>query len=147
MSMSNHLGLIWYHSEPSDVPYIFPKPVSWLALFLPLLKARRLQQKAASVGCAPQVRSCYSVYSLQDRFLALENLIFFPFHVMTASLGTLKPHLFIGTLLLPPTITFLINVKQRLFFDRNSLEPQNKMKLQYWPKYLQVNNISLLNKY
>ena len=44
---------------------------------------------------------------------------------MTASLGTLKPHLFIGTLLLPPTITFLINVKQRLFFDRNSLEPQN----------------------
>jgi hypothetical protein len=27
-----HLGPIWYHSEPSDVPYVFQKSVSWLGL-------------------------------------------------------------------------------------------------------------------
>ena len=31
-----HLGPIWYHSEPSDVPYSqnLPKPISWFGLFL-----------------------------------------------------------------------------------------------------------------
>ena len=31
-----HLGLIWYHSEPSDVPYSqnLPRPISWFGLFL-----------------------------------------------------------------------------------------------------------------
>ena len=31
-----HLGPIWYHSEPSDVPYSqnLPRPISWLGLFL-----------------------------------------------------------------------------------------------------------------
>ena len=32
----NHLGSIWYHSEPSDVPYSenLPRPISWFGLFL-----------------------------------------------------------------------------------------------------------------
>ena len=31
-----HLGPIWYHSEPSDVPYSqnLPRPISWFGLFL-----------------------------------------------------------------------------------------------------------------
>ena len=31
-----HLGPIWYHSEPSDVPYSqnLAKPISWFGLFL-----------------------------------------------------------------------------------------------------------------
>ena len=30
-----HLGPIWYHSEPSDVPYSqnLPRPISWFGLF------------------------------------------------------------------------------------------------------------------
>ena len=31
-----HLGPIWYHSEPSDVPYLFPKPVTGHEPFLAL---------------------------------------------------------------------------------------------------------------
>ena len=32
----NHLGSIWYHSEPSDVPYSenLLRPISWFGLFL-----------------------------------------------------------------------------------------------------------------
>ena len=32
----NHLGSIWYHSEPSDVPYSenLIRPISWFGLFL-----------------------------------------------------------------------------------------------------------------
>ena len=32
----NHLGSIWYHSEPSDIPYSenLPRPISWFGLFL-----------------------------------------------------------------------------------------------------------------
>ena len=33
-----HLGPIWYHSEPSDIPYVFPKPVSCLGLFCHFLQ-------------------------------------------------------------------------------------------------------------
>ena len=34
-----HLGPIWYHTEPLDVPYgLFPKPVSWLGLFCRFLQ-------------------------------------------------------------------------------------------------------------
>ena len=31
-----HLGPIWYHSEPSDVPYSqnLQRPISWFGLFL-----------------------------------------------------------------------------------------------------------------
>ena len=31
-----YLGLIWYHSEPSDVPYSqnLPRPISWFGLYL-----------------------------------------------------------------------------------------------------------------
>ena len=31
-----HLGPIWYHSEPLDVPYSqnLPRPISWFGLFL-----------------------------------------------------------------------------------------------------------------
>ena len=31
-----HLGLIWYHSEPLDVPYSqnCSRPISWFGLFL-----------------------------------------------------------------------------------------------------------------
>ena len=31
-----HLGPIWYHSEPSDVPYSqnLPRTISWFGLFL-----------------------------------------------------------------------------------------------------------------
>ena len=31
-----HLGPIWYHLEPSDVPYSenLPEPISWFGLFL-----------------------------------------------------------------------------------------------------------------
>ena len=31
-----HLGPIWYHSEPSDVPYSqnLLRPISWFGLFL-----------------------------------------------------------------------------------------------------------------
>ena len=31
-----HLGPIWYHSEPSGVPYSqnLPRPISWFGLFL-----------------------------------------------------------------------------------------------------------------
>ena len=32
----HHLGPIWYHSEPLDVPYSqnLPRPISWFGLFL-----------------------------------------------------------------------------------------------------------------
>ena len=35
-SLMLHLGPIWYHSEPSDVPYSqnLPRPISWFGLFL-----------------------------------------------------------------------------------------------------------------
>ena len=35
-SLMLHLGPIWYHSEPSDVPYSqnLPSPISWFGLFL-----------------------------------------------------------------------------------------------------------------
>ena len=35
-SLMLHLGPIWYHSEPSDVPYSqnFPRPISWIGLFI-----------------------------------------------------------------------------------------------------------------
>ena len=35
-SLMLHLGPIWYHSEPSDVPYSqnLPRPISWFRLFL-----------------------------------------------------------------------------------------------------------------
>ena len=35
-SLMVHLGPIWYHSEPSDVPYSqnLPRPLSWFGLFL-----------------------------------------------------------------------------------------------------------------
>ena len=35
-SIMLHLGPIWYHSEPSDVPYFqnLPRPISWFGLFL-----------------------------------------------------------------------------------------------------------------
>ena len=51
MSMSdplNHFGSIWYHSEPSDVPY---SPYQFLTLdfFLPLLTARLLKRKLWTV--------------------------------------------------------------------------------------------------
>ena len=40
----NHLGPIWYHPEPSDVPYYsILKPSFLTGTFLPLLTAKRLQ--------------------------------------------------------------------------------------------------------
>ena len=35
-SLMLHLGSIWYHSEPSDVPYSqnLPRPIFWFGLFL-----------------------------------------------------------------------------------------------------------------
>ena len=33
----NHLGSVWYHSEPSDIP-LFSKPVSWFGLFCRFLQ-------------------------------------------------------------------------------------------------------------
>ena len=35
-SLLLHLGPIWYHSEPSDVPYSqnLPRQISWIGLFL-----------------------------------------------------------------------------------------------------------------
>ena len=39
-----HLGPIWYHCP------IFPKPVSWLELFLPLLTARQDEADKCQVG-------------------------------------------------------------------------------------------------
>ena len=37
-----HLGVIWYLSEPSDVPYSqnLPRPISWIGLFLQLYDSR-----------------------------------------------------------------------------------------------------------
>ncbi len=34
-----HLGLIWYHSEPSNIPYFLNQFLGW-DFFLPLLTAR-----------------------------------------------------------------------------------------------------------
>ena len=38
-----HIGTIWYHSEPSDVPYSLNQFLGW-DFFLPLLTARRLKE-------------------------------------------------------------------------------------------------------
>ena len=46
-----HLGLIWYHSEPSDIPYSLNQ-LSCQGLFLLFLTARRLynvHRKVASI--------------------------------------------------------------------------------------------------
>ena len=39
-----HLGPIWYHSEPSDVPYSqnLTRPISWFGLFLQQNDSRKL---------------------------------------------------------------------------------------------------------
>ena len=41
-----HSGPIWYHSEPSDVPYSqnLPRPISWFGLFLQQNNSRRFQK-------------------------------------------------------------------------------------------------------
>ena len=42
-----HLGTIWYHSEPSDVPYSqnLPRPISWIGLFLQLYDSSTIKMK------------------------------------------------------------------------------------------------------
>ena len=42
-----HLGPIWYHSEPSDVPYSqnLPRPISWFGLFLQQNDSSKSAQK------------------------------------------------------------------------------------------------------
>ena len=42
----HHLGPIWYHSEPSDVPYSqnLPRPISWFGLFLQQNDSSTIQQ-------------------------------------------------------------------------------------------------------
>ena len=41
----NHLGSIWYHSEPLERGLVIHKPVTWLGLFLLFLKANQLQRR------------------------------------------------------------------------------------------------------
>ena len=46
-----HLGPIWYHSEPSDVPYSqnHPRPISWFGLFLQQNDSTRLGESVFSI--------------------------------------------------------------------------------------------------
>ena len=51
-----HLGPIWYHSEPSDVPYSqkLPRPISWIGLFLQLYDSntKTFQRRNILDGCS-----------------------------------------------------------------------------------------------
>ena len=46
-----HLGPIWYHSEPSDVPYSqnLPRPISWFGLFLQQNDSSQLLQATSEL--------------------------------------------------------------------------------------------------
>ena len=48
----NHLGSIWYHSEPSDVPYSenLPRPISWFGLFLQPNESNFIVQKISKIS-------------------------------------------------------------------------------------------------
>ena len=68
-----HLGPIWYHSEPSDVPYSqnLPRPISWIGLFVQLYDS------------SLRNRSRSQVYQFQFFFQALQpywcvHLFFLP---------------------------------------------------------------------
>ena len=45
-SLMLHLGPIWYHSEPSDVPYYqnLPRPISWFGLFLQQIDSKNYDE-------------------------------------------------------------------------------------------------------
>ena len=52
----NHLGSIWYHPEPSDVPYSEnpQRPISWFGLFLQ-------QNDCSNSGCNHLSPNAFSV--------------------------------------------------------------------------------------
>ena len=54
-----HLGPIWYHSEPSDVPYSqnLPRPISWFGLFLQQNDSSNYQYVQG-----PPVKLCFAKY-------------------------------------------------------------------------------------
>ena len=47
-----HLGPIWYHSEPSDVPYSqnYPRPISRFGLFLQQTDSSEIRVKQIRVN-------------------------------------------------------------------------------------------------
>ena len=47
-----HVGPIWYHLEPLDVPYSqnLPRPISWFELFLQQNDSSKIQTMSRTVG-------------------------------------------------------------------------------------------------
>ena len=61
-----HLGPIWYHSEPSDVPYSqnLPRPISWIGLFLQLydsnyISSSQIHKKLSKRNISAEKRVLY----------------------------------------------------------------------------------------
>ena len=68
-----HLGLIWYHSEPSDVPYSTNQFIGWdffaasyskTALVTQMIKA--LAESAAQTGKCIFISNMYNVFQNLD---------------------------------------------------------------------------------
>ena len=57
-----HLGPIWYHSEPLNVPYSqnLPRPISWFGLFLKQNDSSPLDYSKKQTGykCQVELDSC-----------------------------------------------------------------------------------------
>ena len=83
----NHLGSIWYHSEPSDVPYSenLLRPISWFGLFLHQNDSRSCQHLNFGLswhgkGQSVKAKHCWSLkFSLlcTDTALSQSSIISF----------------------------------------------------------------------
>ena len=67
-SLMLHLGPIWYHSLPSDVPdsQNLPRPISWFGLFLQQNDSKEFCNSFFVKICDEQLN--YPVVSVPDRF-------------------------------------------------------------------------------
>ena len=70
-SLMLHLGPIWYHSEPSDVPYSenLPRPISWFGLFLQQNDSSKVQTIVTTIAKIPsQFMDLYGASSLPAKW-------------------------------------------------------------------------------
>ena len=58
-----HLGPIWYHSEPSDVPYSenLPRPIFWFELFLRQNDSRCICGFKSYIKCTEIIYFCVCI--------------------------------------------------------------------------------------